>query len=109
MGVVVFGKQSKGSMMSRTHVHHHATGPAFVPGGPRTRYLVVRQNDQWHIKFDGEQYGPYATEREAMLFAVDAAHTLGAQGEPTQVLRVDENGDTHPEWTFGQDPYPPRH
>ena len=94
--------------MPRAHIDDHARVPAFVPGTPRTRYLVVRQDDAWHIKFDGEEYGPYASEREAMLFAIDAAHTLGQQGEPTQVLRVDENGDAQPEWTFGQDPYPPR-
>ena len=27
-----------------------------------------------------------------MLFAVDAAHQFGGQGEETQVLRVDERG-----------------
>jgi hypothetical protein len=33
------------------------------------------------IKFDSEEYLPYETEREAMLFAIDAAHTLGESGE----------------------------
>ena len=59
-----------------------------VPG-----YLVVRQEDVWFIKFDGEEYGPYQSEREAMLFAIDAAHKLGEQGEETQVLQMDENGE----------------
>jgi hypothetical protein len=95
--------------MSRTETQDRARVPAFVPGAPRTRYLVVRQDNAWHIKFDGEEYGPYASEREALLFAIEAAHTLGAHGEPTQVLRVDENGDLQPEWTFGQDPYPPQY
>ena len=53
---------------------------------------MVRQEDVWFIKFDGEEYGPYQSEREAMLFAVDAAHKLGEQGEETQVLQMDENG-----------------
>ena len=48
------------------------------------------------IKFDGEEYGPYQSEREAMLFAVDAAHKLGEQGEETQVLQMDENGVARP-------------
>jgi hypothetical protein len=95
--------------MPRADVHNRAKVPTPVPDGPRARYFVIRQDDVWLITFDGEEYGPYATEREAMLFAVDAAHTLGQQGEATQVLRVDENGDAQPEWTSGKDPYPPRH
>ncbi len=43
-----------------------------------------------------------------MLFAVDAANKLGEQGEETQVLMLDENGDERAVWTFGQDPFPPR-
>jgi hypothetical protein len=87
-------------------LHEDTVAPAFVTG--RTRYLVVRQGDVWFIKFEGEEYGPYNTEREAMLFAVDAAQKLGEQGEETEVLRVDENGDAQPAWIYGQDPYPPR-
>ena len=74
---------------------------------PRRLYWVERQEDVWFIGFDGADYGPYKTEREALLFAVDAAKTLGEQGEETWVLLVDENGDVQPAWTFGQDPYPP--
>jgi hypothetical protein len=70
--------------------------------------LVVRHQDVWFIKFDGEEYGPYETEREAMLFAIEAAHKLGEQGEETQVLEMDENGEATPVWTCGHDPYPPR-
>jgi hypothetical protein len=79
-----------------------------VAGGPHTRYLVVRQDDVWFIKFEGEEYGPYNTQREALLFAVDAAHKLGEQGEPTAVFLMDDYGETQPAWTHGQDPYPPR-
>ena len=95
--------------MARPRLHHDDTlAPAFVPGRPRTRYLVVRQDDIWFIKFDGEEYGPYNSEREALLFAIDAAHKLGEQGEDTEVLRLDESGEPQPTWTYGQDPYPPR-
>lgn len=94
--------------MPRPHLHRDTLAPTFVPGHPYTRYLVVRQDDVWFIKFDGEEYGPYNTEREALLFAIDAAHTLGAQGEKAQVLLMDEGGDALPAWTYGQDPYPPR-
>ena len=68
---------------------------------------MVRQEDVWFIKFDGEEYGPYQSEREAMLFAIEAANKLGEQGEHTQVLVMGENGDMQPFWTYGRDPYPP--
>ncbi len=79
---------------------------AIIPGAPRRRYLVMRRQDLWFIAFEGEEFGPYQSEREAMLFAVDAAHQFGEQGEETQVLRVDENSDANPVWTYGLDPYP---
>ena len=75
---------------------------------PRTTYVVVRQEDVWFIKFDGEEYGPYQSERESLLFAIDAANKLGEQGQETQVLVMDENGDLQPFWTYGHDPYPAR-
>jgi hypothetical protein len=94
--------------MPRPHLHRDTLAPVFVPGSPHTRYLIVRHEDSWLIKFDGEEYGPYQTEREAMLFAIDAAHKLGGQGEDTQVLRLDEDGEARAVWTYGEDPYPPR-
>jgi hypothetical protein len=94
--------------MARPELHHDTLAPAFVPGHPHTRYLVVHQDDVWFIKFDGEEYGPYKSKREVLLFAVDAAQKLGEQGEGTQVLLMDETGEAQPVWTFGQDLYPPR-
>jgi len=90
--------------MSRPRLHEGAPAPAFVSGRPRIRYLVVRQEDVWFIMFDGHEYGPYVTEREAMLFAVDAAQKLGEQGEHTEVLRVDESGEPQLEWSYGDPP-----
>jgi hypothetical protein len=43
-----------------------------------------------------------------MLFAVDAAQKLGEQGEETQVLRLEEDGEIRPAWTYGLDAYPPK-
>ena len=74
---------------------------------PETRYFIVRHDDDWMIKFQDEEFGPYHTEREAMLFAVDAAHKLGETGAATQVCVMGENGHFRPEWTYGQDAYPP--
>jgi hypothetical protein len=93
--------------MPRPHIHDDARVAAFVLGASRTRYLVMRQEDVWFITFNGEEFGPYRSEREAMLFASDAAHKLGELGEETQIFRVDENGEAAPVWTYGLDPYPP--
>jgi hypothetical protein len=74
---------------------------------PPVRYLVVRHRDEWMIKFEGEEFGPYNSKREAMLFAIDAAQKLGLQDEPTEVLVMGEAGEANPAWSFGQPPYPP--
>src|SRR6476660_9558811 len=80
------------AVMPRPQIRDDARVAAFVLGASRTRYLVMRQEDVWFITFNGEEFGPYRSEREAMLFATDAAHKLGELGEDTQVFRVDENG-----------------
>ena len=73
---------------------------------PKARYFVVQQDDKWLIKFDDEEYGPYATQSEAMLFAIDAAQKLG--DKEAEVCVMGENGHFRPEWTYGQGPYLPR-
>ena len=93
--------------MPRPKLHDDTLAPAVVPGHPHTQYIVVSQGDVWFIKFDGEEYGPYKTDREAMLFAIDAAHGLGENGEHAQVISMDEGGNAQPTWAYGQDPYPP--
>ena len=85
----------------------HSSINGFVPDGSRKRYLVVRRQDDWLIAFDGEEFGPYRSESEAMLFAIDAAHQLGERGEPTVVLRVHEDGTATAVWRSGLDLYPP--
>jgi hypothetical protein len=92
--------------MSRSLVHGAEPQIVGVPAPPRRSYLVLRRQDVWFIDFEGEEFGPYQSEREALLFAVDAAHQFGEQGEDTQVLRVDESGVARPVWTHGIDHYP---
>ena len=94
--------------MARPQLRDQTSVQPVFGGQPRTLYRVERQQDVWFIRFDGAGYGPYKSEREALLFAVDAAKKLGEQGDETQVLVMDETGDVRPAWTFGQDPYPPR-
>jgi hypothetical protein len=82
--------------------------PAFVEPSSRKRYLVARREDVWFITFGGEEFGPYQSEREAKLFAIDAAYKLGEKGEESEVLVSDEAGTTSSAWVYGQHAYPPR-
>ena len=69
-----------------------------------TQYIVVRDQGQWKISLNGVHYGPYATQRDAIRAAVDAAHEAGRMGLNGQVLLRDQ---FRIEWTYGKDPYPP--
>ena len=69
---------------------------------PHTRYIVVQHKDEWLIKLGDEEYGPYDSQAEAMLFAIDAAQKLGEQGQNTQVGSMGEHGRFRPEWSYGQ-------
>ena len=60
------------------------------------------------IKFGDKEYGPYHSQAEAMLFAIDAAQKLGEQGENAQVGLMGEHGRFQPEWSYGKDAYPPQ-
>ena len=45
-----------------------------------TRYFLVQHDDAWMIKFADEEFGPYKSKAEAMLFAVEAARKLTERG-----------------------------
>jgi len=106
-GVVIDGLATKrGIAMPRPQLDNDTLAPSLVPGHAHTRYLVVRHRGEWFIKFHGEAYGPYNTEREAMRFAIDAAYKLGESGEESQVLSMDESGSIQSTWTHGQHPFP---
>jgi hypothetical protein len=56
-----------------------------------TQYFVERliaHRDVWMIKFDEEEYGPYKSQSEAVLFAIDAAEKLNEHGEKAQVVII---------------------
>ena len=92
--------------MSRPLTQGTVPSAVLMPDTPQRRYFVMRRQDVWFIAFEGEEFGPYKTEREATLFAVDAAHRFGEQGEETQVLALDESGGSRLIWTYGIDHYP---
>ena len=65
---------------------------------PTARYFIVQDRDQWQIKYRDQEFGPYKSLDEAMLFAVDAAQKLGSYGEAAEVCLMGENGHFHREW-----------
>jgi hypothetical protein len=70
----------------------------------QTQYIVVRDHGQWKISLEGVRHGPYATQRDAIRAAVEAAYEAGRKGLNGQVLLLDQ---FRTEWTYGKDPYPP--
>ena len=93
--------------MPRARLEDEVGTPDFLPCVSGRGYVLERSGGLWTIHFDGEKFGPYKTEREAMLFAIDAAQKLGQRGECTQVLVLEEDGSVRPAWAFG-DSYPPQ-
>ena len=75
---------------------------------PTARYFIVRDQDVWLIKYADEAYGPYSSQHEAMVFAIDAAQKLGKQGESVQVCLMGENGHFRPEWSSAGDAHSQR-
>jgi hypothetical protein len=67
------------------------------------RYFIVQDRNQWLIKYNDEEYGPYLTQAEATLFAVDAARKLSDRGEDAAVYLMGDNGRCRREWACGQD------
>ena len=75
---------------------------------PHSRYFIVRNRDAWVIKFNDEEYGPYKTQSEATLFAIDAAKKLGRYGDNAEVCLMGVDGHFRQEWVYGQSADSPR-
>ena len=75
----------------------------------RDIYTVVLLERQWTVRFRGRHSQRYATQREAVSAAVDAAYKSGmANPEGAQVRVQDSNNVFRTEWTYGIDPPPSR-
>ena len=74
----------------------------------RVQYYVVNHDGEWKITLDGKRYGPYKTQALAIRSAVDAAHETGKKGQDAQVLVQGTDSKFRTEWTYGNDPYPPK-
>jgi hypothetical protein len=54
--------------MARPQLRDQTSAQPVFSGQPRKLYWVERQEDVWFIRFDGADYGPYKSDREALLF-----------------------------------------
>ena len=74
----------------------------------RDRYFVVLHEGEWKIKHGDSHSHPYATQREAIESALEAAQHDKDEGRLSQVLVQGEDMSFRTEWTYGEDPYPPQ-
>jgi hypothetical protein len=72
----------------------------------RPQFVVLEADGLWKIRHDGMTYGPYPTQRAAILAAIDAAdRSLSLAWKPRVLLQSRLRGNFYVEWTYGE-PYP---
>jgi hypothetical protein len=71
------------------------------------QYFVMRQDEEWAIRFRDELFGPYKSKNEALLFAIDAAQAIGEREHAAQVLVEDEPNRFITFWSYGDPVHPP--
>lgn len=72
----------------------------------RPQFVVLESDGVWKIRHDGVNYGPYRTQRTAILAAIDAADRSPKSGyAPRVMVKSRLNGHLYAEWTT-DDPYP---
>ena len=68
----------------------------------RPQFIVVYLDNEWKIRHDGRHYGPYTTERGAILAAIEAAQRAGGHGhEPRVLVEGPTTKKLYVEWTCG--------
>lgn len=72
----------------------------------RPQFVVLESDGLRKIRHDGVNYGPYRTQRAAILAAIDAAdRTPKSAYEPRVMVQSRLRGEVYVEWTCGE-PYP---
>lgn len=74
----------------------------------RAQYFVVLHEGTWKITYEGKHYGPYNSQKSAIDAATAAGRKAVALGRDAQVLVQGADNRFRTEWTYGNDPYPPR-
>jgi hypothetical protein len=69
------------------------------------QYVVVQREGRWMVMIDGQHYGPYESQNDALRVAINVAQENGQKGQDSQVI-VREREVIRTAWTYGHDPYP---
>lgn len=70
----------------------------------RNQFFVSPNGDGWKVTHAGSVLSRHATKDPALAAARDVA----LKNQPSQVLVQKQDGTFQTEWTYGDDPYPPR-
>ena len=73
----------------------------------RNKIYVVTFGNQWKVRCEHCNEGVYSTQSEAI--GVARRHVGGLpEGTLSQILVQGSDSQFRTEWTYGQDPFPPR-
>jgi hypothetical protein len=72
---------------------------------PIDKYFVVCHEGEWTVKHKGRYSIPYRTQKEAIQGALSRARRTKGHA---QVLVQNMNHTFRTEWTYGDNPYPPK-
>jgi hypothetical protein len=74
----------------------------------RIEYRVLSAHGNWRVTRDGADLGVHADKADAVSKARQMARADKAEGQDTQLVVQREDGTWQTEWTYGNDPFPPR-
>jgi hypothetical protein len=75
----------------------HSTG--------RRNYTIARHGTEWTVDHDDTSCGPFANERDAIVFAIRTAMRQERYGEIADVILKVGNGRALRVWRHGQYPF----
>jgi hypothetical protein len=70
----------------------------------RTHYKVLPYSGVWQLRREQSPLQNYTLKAQA----VDAGQRLAKDNPPSQLTVYKANGQIEFEWTYGNDPYPPK-
>ena len=68
----------------------------------RTQYIVLEHDGAWKIRFEGQHFGPYPSERTAVFAAIEAAERAPKSSYEARVMVQSRlTGQLTVVWTYG--------
>lgn len=71
---------------------------------PRKVYRVQYINDRWHVRYEGSTLSTHVVKSDA----VSAGQKVAKANQPSQLVVHRQDGTIEYEYTYGDDPYPPK-